>query len=32
MTALADVLAGKTRPAGRAPVKVPGLPTTTCAD
>ncbi|MBQ1025422.1 glycoside hydrolase family 3 protein [Micromonospora sp. C95] len=32
MTALADVLAGKARPAGRSPVKVPGLPPTTCAD
>ncbi|MFI7549640.1 glycoside hydrolase family 3 protein [Micromonospora sediminimaris] len=32
MTALADVLAGETRPTGRSPVKVPGLPATTCAD
>ncbi|NLU79063.1 glycoside hydrolase family 3 [Micromonospora sp. HNM0581] len=32
MTALADVLAGKIRPAGRSPVEVPGLPATTCAD
>ncbi|GIJ21175.1 glycoside hydrolase family 3 protein [Micromonospora lutea] len=32
MTALADVLAGKTRPTGRSPVKVTGLPATTCAD
>ncbi|RKN51007.1 glycoside hydrolase family 3 protein [Micromonospora endolithica] len=30
MTALARVLAGKLRPAGRSPVPVPGLPVTTC--
>ncbi|WP_433535110.1 glycoside hydrolase family 3 protein [Micromonospora sp. CA-249363] len=30
MTALAAVLAGKARPAGRSPVVVPGLPATTC--
>ncbi|MFF5171835.1 glycoside hydrolase family 3 protein [Micromonospora sp. NPDC000089] len=30
MDALARVLAGKLRPAGRAPVSVPGLPATTC--
>ncbi|MGC4804307.1 glycoside hydrolase family 3 protein [Micromonospora sp. DT233] len=30
MTALANVLAGKARPAGRAPVRVSGLPATTC--
>ncbi|MFG1952650.1 glycoside hydrolase family 3 protein [Micromonospora sp. NPDC048830] len=32
MTALAGVLAGKARPAGRSPVPVPGLPATTCGD
>ncbi|MEV2238714.1 glycoside hydrolase family 3 N-terminal domain-containing protein [Micromonospora sp. NPDC049891] len=32
MTALADVLAGKTRPTGRSPVKVPALPPTTCTN
>ncbi|MER7892462.1 glycoside hydrolase family 3 N-terminal domain-containing protein [Micromonospora sp. NPDC094482] len=31
MTALAGVLAGKARPGGRSPVKVTGLPATTCA-
>ncbi|SCG40070.1 beta-N-acetylhexosaminidase [Micromonospora echinaurantiaca] len=31
MTALAGVLAGKAQPSGRSPVKVPGLPATTCA-
>ncbi|SCF27489.1 beta-N-acetylhexosaminidase [Micromonospora chaiyaphumensis] len=30
MTALAAVLAGKARPTGRSPVKVSGLPATTC--
>ncbi|WP_431727585.1 glycoside hydrolase family 3 protein [Verrucosispora sp. TAA-831] len=30
MTALADVLAGKAAPRGRSPVKVSGLPATTC--
>ncbi|HEX5597841.1 MAG TPA: glycoside hydrolase family 3 protein [Micromonosporaceae bacterium] len=30
MAALADVLAGRTKPTGRAPVAVPGLPRTTC--
>ncbi|MFR9774833.1 glycoside hydrolase family 3 protein [Micromonospora sp. MS34] len=30
MTGLARVLAGKARPTGRSPVKVPGLPATTC--
>ncbi|MFB9236056.1 glycoside hydrolase family 3 protein [Plantactinospora siamensis] len=30
MTGLADVLAGKARPAGRSPVPVPGLPATSC--
>lgn len=30
MAALADVLAGKAAPAGRSPVKVSGLPATTC--
>ncbi|SCL16887.1 beta-N-acetylhexosaminidase [Micromonospora nigra] len=30
MDALAEVLAGKARPGGRSPVKVPGLPATTC--
>ncbi|MFC4150514.1 glycoside hydrolase family 3 protein [Micromonospora mangrovi] len=30
MTALADVLAGKSRPGGRSPVPVTGLPATTC--
>jgi beta-N-acetylhexosaminidase len=30
MAALAGVLAGKTRPGGRSPVPVPGLPATTC--
>jgi beta-N-acetylhexosaminidase len=30
MTALANVLAGKARPAGRSPVPVSGLPATTC--
>ncbi|MEH1098736.1 glycoside hydrolase family 3 protein [Micromonospora sp. CPCC 205561] len=30
MTALAGVLAGKTRPEGRSPVRVTGLPATTC--
>ncbi|MFG3704083.1 glycoside hydrolase family 3 protein [Micromonospora sp. NPDC047670] len=30
MTALAGVLAGKTRPGGRSPVPVTGLPATTC--
>ncbi|GIJ09253.1 glycoside hydrolase family 3 protein [Micromonospora andamanensis] len=32
MTALADVLAGKARPTGRSPVKIPALPPTTCTD
>ncbi|GIJ25576.1 beta-N-acetylhexosaminidase [Micromonospora qiuiae] len=31
MAALADVLAGKAAPRGRSPVKVAGLPATTCA-
>ncbi len=31
MAALADVLAGKAAPRGRSPVKVTGLPATTCA-
>ena len=31
MVALADVLAGRARPAGRAPVPVRGLPATACA-
>ncbi|GIJ78582.1 beta-N-acetylhexosaminidase [Micromonospora phaseoli] len=31
MAALADVLAGKARPQGRSPVKVSGLPATTCS-
>ncbi|MBX7265869.1 glycoside hydrolase family 3 [Micromonospora sp. Llam7] len=31
MAALADVLAGKARPSGRSPVKVSGLPATTCS-
>jgi beta-N-acetylhexosaminidase len=30
MAALADVLAGQARPAGRSPIAVPGLPRTTC--
>jgi beta-N-acetylhexosaminidase len=30
MTALAKVLAGKARPAGRSPVDVPGLPASAC--
>ncbi len=30
MTGLARVLAGKARPTGRSPVRVPGLPATTC--
>ncbi|WP_431911423.1 glycoside hydrolase family 3 protein [Micromonospora carbonacea] len=32
MTALANVLAGRARPTGRAPVPVPGLPATTCGN
>ncbi|RIV38001.1 glycoside hydrolase family 3 N-terminal domain-containing protein [Micromonospora radicis] len=32
MSALADVLAGRAVPRGRSPVKVSGLPATTCAD
>ncbi|PZG16365.1 glycoside hydrolase family 3 [Micromonospora craterilacus] len=32
MAALADVLAGKASPPGRSPVKVTGLPATTCPD
>ncbi|WP_320066774.1 glycoside hydrolase family 3 protein [Micromonospora sp. RTGN7] len=32
MTALANVLAGKARPAGRSPVPVSGLPATVCAN
>lgn len=32
MTALANVLAGKARPAGRSPVPVSGLPATACGN
>jgi beta-N-acetylhexosaminidase len=31
MVALADALAGRSRPAGRSPVAVPGLPRSACA-